>query len=150
MQPPPHSLRSKRSIADESGGEEILYPRHPILPLGKAAQAAGRELSPAVQKTSSGEAAGPPSAFVSPDRQRPRKRTSDEFEMDYNTGIVSSKHTSPSSVSIKDKEKVRRHRSLGPGVSSSIGSSSKPSDAQRETLSAGVRHQRQVILLFFI
>ncbi|GJE97061.1 dual specificity protein kinase domain-containing protein [Phanerochaete sordida] len=144
VQPLSHSLRSKRSIADESGGEEILYPRHPIPALAKAAQTPDFDFSPIVQQTSSGEAA-PPSAFVSPDQQRPKKRTSDEFEMDYNTGLVSSKHTSTSSVSsLKDKEKVRRHRSLGPGVPSTTSPVAKPKDARRETLSVGTRHQRQV------
>ena len=146
MQPLSHSLRNKRSIADESGGEEILYPRHPIPALAKAARAPDHESSPVVQKTSSGEAVAPPSAFVSPGQQRPKKRTSDEFEMDYNTGVVASKHTSTASVGSlkdKDKDKARRHRSVGPGVTSTTSPVSKPKDSRRETLSVNVRHQSQ-------
>ena len=143
MQLPSRSLRLKHSIADESGGEEILYPRQFIPPASTANQTPEYD-SPAVQKTSSSDSTAPPSAFVSP-TQRPRKRTSDEFEMDQ-SGVVASKHISTSSVSsIKEKDKTaaRRHRSLGPGIPSTASLASRDK-ARNSTLSVNVRHNRQV------
>jgi len=127
-------LRTKPSIADESGGEEILYPRNPATVIlepsrlrndqrpsfddtPKVARAADRSL------TSDKALTSPPSAFSQPIRSA-RKRTSDEFEFDQ-TGALVSKYASSSSSSAKDKGKeekgaaARRHRSLNAGSISS-------------------------------
>ena len=155
VQPLPRTLRNRRSIADESGGEEILYPRQQQQQhqqqsssgQAKSAPAPERESSShAAQKSPSIEAPTPPSAFATTS-QRPRKRTSEEFEMDYATGVMTSKHTAaaPASTS-KDKDKARRHRSLGPGIPSiaSPAAREKPKDPRRDTLSVSVKHSRQV------
>lgn len=150
VQPPPRALRSKRSIADESGGEEILYPRQHASPPVATPHTPEHDTAAVVQASSSAEApapaaAAPPSAFAAPG-QRPKKRTSDEFEMDYNTGTVSSKHQEQPSAKEKDKTAARRHRSIGPGIPSisSAAPREKARDARRDTLSVSVRHARQV------
>ena len=141
IQPPPRVLRTRRSLAEESGGEEILYPRQaavvPPVPSPKT--------SAATEHEGADEAAYPPTAFIQPS-QRPRKRTSDEFELDQ-TGTLTSKHASPSSSSLKEKDKARRHRSLGVGLPSSSTSSLRDKSSKerrRDTLSVNVRHARQI------
>ncbi|KAI0688750.1 hypothetical protein BC835DRAFT_285298 [Cytidiella melzeri] len=138
---PPRALRSQRSIADESGGEEILYPRQSAL---APSQNVGT-----FEEQERAEDGGlwPPTAFLPPG-QRPRKRTSDEFEFDQ-TGLLSTKHTSSSSTSPKEQDKAsaRKHRSLGVGLPSSV--STPPRDKnlkerRRDTLSVNVRHSRQI------
>ncbi|CCM02908.1 uncharacterized protein FIBRA_05022 [Fibroporia radiculosa] len=147
-------LRSQRSVADESGGEEILYPRHrhPIdqnipdhPPATQLIDISTPELtiaSDSVVQTGSG--VSPPSAFASLPH-RPRKRTSDEFEMDY-AGVLVSKHASivvPANGKEKDKASVRRHRSLGVGSPSAGSSREKAKDRRTNTLSVSVKHSRQ-------
>ncbi|KAI0340710.1 hypothetical protein BDW22DRAFT_1398476 [Trametopsis cervina] len=144
VQPPPRSLRTKRSMADESGGEEILYPRQFVPPLPQKGSP-GSE-----QETSTGVLLTPPTAFIPPG-QRPRKRTSDEFELDQ-TGLLSSKHASSSFSSPKDQDKdkaasVRRHRSLGVGLPSSVSSPARDKNSKerrRDTLAVNTRHSRQI------
>lgn len=169
-------MRSKRSVADESGGEEILYPRQqhqhamdlfkqpmPPLPLQFSySGSSNQEIPPedslsqlaaaaeAIASLDSPTSAGsPPSSFVSP-IQRPRKRTSEEFEMD-SSGALVSKHLPSSSPQGKEKDKagVRRHRSLGVGIPSAsalvstAATREKTKDRRRDTLSVNVRHARQ-------
>ena len=129
MEAQPRKLRTRPSIADESGGEEILYPRNTIGPLfdlsslklnpddqtPKVARLLDRPPLP-----NSDLSLSPPSAFNQISR-RARKRTSDEFEFDQSGSLVSK-----SSGSGKDKAKdakddkmtTRRHRSLNAGISS--------------------------------
>lgn len=86
-----------------------------------------------------------PTAYVQPG-QRPRKRTSDEFALDQ-AGVISPKHASSSTSSPQDQDKVRRHRSLGVGLPSSISSPGRDKNAKdrrRDTLSVNVRHSRQI------
>ncbi|KAI0948418.1 hypothetical protein AcV7_009169 [Taiwanofungus camphoratus] len=159
VKPVQRSLRARRSVADESGGEEILYPRHP--PLGGVRQLNIEEhatvskgvisvhdlplehnadVAPPMVLNSD---ASPPSAFSS-SALRPKKRTSDEFEMD-NTGVLVSKQAlalTSSDVKEKDKNSVRRHRSLGVGIPSSA-SKEKVKERRRDTLSVNVKHSRQ-------
>ena len=134
---PARQLRSQRSMADESGGEEILYPRHPH---------SNSTDIPALPAngfpTSDNDAGAPPSAFSTPP-QRPRKRTSEEFELDNGNLVskISSANATPSTA--KDKEKSRRHRSLGVGMPSQVTPKEKVKDRRRDTLSVSVRHSRQ-------
>ena len=97
--PAPPPLRNKRSMASESGGEEILYPRQPKpmdvpmpdLPLPSTPEKKPIKLAESASIT--GEAfATPPTSFVSPMRGA-RKRTSEEFELDLN-GVLTSKYSS--------------------------------------------------------
>ncbi|KAL6309179.1 hypothetical protein BKA93DRAFT_724499 [Sparassis latifolia] len=117
----PRSLRTRRSVADESGGEEILYPRHP-LPVDSVKQEGAYTASTALSEEF------PPTAIVS----RPKKRTSEEFDMDH-SGVA--KHE-------KEKASVRRHRSLGVGLPSTT-TKERVKDRRRDTLSVNVKHARQ-------
>ncbi|CAL1703908.1 unnamed protein product [Somion occarium] len=146
----PPSLRNRHSMASESGGEEILYPRHPKLvdsPASEAAQFATPERKPiklAESASISSEVVGsPPTSFVSP-THRARKRTSEEFEMD-NTGSVLPKSVTGTTNTPKEKDKtaVRRHRSLGVGIPSATTPRDKAKERRRDTLSVNVKHTRQ-------
>ncbi|OSD02767.1 hypothetical protein PYCCODRAFT_302758 [Trametes coccinea BRFM310] len=149
VKPVARALRSQRSVADESGGEEILYPRHPQLPAADAPPQPrlphGVEAPPFTAATESPpETAMPPSSFTTP-AHRARKRTSEEFELDH-AGALVSKHSPPTTATpstVKDKEKVRRHRSLGVGVPSPATPKDKAKERRRDTLSVSVRHSRQ-------
>ena len=129
MEPQPRKLRTRPSIADESGGEEILYPRNTIGPLFdlSSLKLNSDDQTPKVARLperpplpNSDLSLSPPSAFNQISR-RARKRTSDEFEFDQSGSLVSK-----SSGSGKDKAKdakddkltTRRHRSLNAGISS--------------------------------
>ena len=88
----------------------------------------------------------PPSAFGAL-AHRPRKRTSDEFELDYSGDLVS-KQSSHSSLKDKDKVSSRRHRSLGAGFpiigGSVVPAREKTKERRRDTLTVNVRHTRQI------
>ncbi|KAF7322709.1 CMGC/DYRK/DYRK2 protein kinase [Mycena chlorophos] len=103
-QPPPRTIRERPSMTEESGGEEILYPR----------KANPAELPP--------QPSPPPSAFAQP--KRARKRTSDEFELDQ-TGSLVSKRTPKSPK--EEKPSARKHRSLN------VTSPNKTKDRRRES-----------------
>ncbi|TCD60316.1 hypothetical protein EIP91_010354 [Steccherinum ochraceum] len=157
LEPPqpqaPRTLRSRRSAASESGGEEILYPRQPLpveipLPASSTPDLLYSDESPRLDAPLHGEApvaTSPPSAFASP-MNRPRKRTSEEFELD-NNGVLVSKHMSGSpstSPRENDKTSVRRHRSLGVGVPSTLTPRDKTKERRRDALSVNVKqHTRQ-------
>ncbi|KAI1790730.1 hypothetical protein LXA43DRAFT_890518 [Ganoderma leucocontextum] len=149
VKPMARALRSQRSIADESGGEEILYPRHPYI---NSSDASPVPKLPSHSQSDFEAQAGsvpfavddqaPPSAFATP-LQRPRKRTSEEFEMEH--GVLVSKFPLPNGTpsTAKDKDKARRHRSLGGGVPSQATPKEKTKDRRRDTLSLSIRHSRQ-------
>ncbi|KAI0318052.1 hypothetical protein OF83DRAFT_1163637 [Amylostereum chailletii] len=144
------TLRVRRSMAEESGGEEILYPRQPVYDAAKA---------PPLPQTPPKATSGPnipPSAFVSP-MNKPRKRTSDEFELDHSGALVAKRHYRTPSGSLIDKSKedkgsARKHRSLGVGLPTSTASArEKQKDRRRESVTApgatttpakGERHSR--------
>ncbi|PIL23714.1 hypothetical protein GSI_13464 [Ganoderma sinense ZZ0214-1] len=150
VKPVARTLRSRRSIAEESGGEEILYPRHPHVNSSDVSPVP--QLPSHFQGDSEGQAVlashivgeqAPPSAFAIP-HQRPRKRTSEEFEMEH--GVLVSKFTPPNGTSstVKDKDKPRRHRSLGGGAPPQQATpKEKVKDRRRDTLSLSIRHSRQ-------
>lgn len=144
LNPPPRPLRTKPSIADESGGEEILYPRNVNLTLpdrgsafvledGAAKPSQVLELP---QLLDTNELASPPSAFSQSSR-RAKKRTSDEFEMDQTGALVSKRiGTMPAGKEKSKDEKLasRRHRSLNVSISSSSSSrDTKGRDRRRES-----------------
>lgn len=125
---------------DESGGEEILYPRHPngaVPDLPKHS----RNFSQSDDNSAKGsppDPTSPPSAF-SPPVRKAKKRTSDEFEMDQ-SGLLVAKRSSSSSNSLSkergrdEKPSARKHRSLGLGTPSSTGTREKGKERRRETI----------------
>ncbi|KAF9001996.1 hypothetical protein BDQ17DRAFT_1281080 [Cyathus striatus] len=130
---PVRTLRSRPSVADESGGEEILYPRQPngILanhPSKHHENAQLEEDTPKVLRPSLRQSVpeeelskSPPSAFSSSSR-RARKRTSDEFEMDQSGSLVSKRAGIASATKEKskdDKSTTRKHRSYNAGSTNS-------------------------------
>jgi dual specificity tyrosine-phosphorylation-regulated kinase 2/3/4 len=109
----PRTIRTRPSIAEESGGEEILYPRAQFPKPPTSAHSLVYSPTP--------NTATPPTAF-SPLTNKTRKRTSDEFERDQ-IGTLVEKHQRTPSGSILDGNKeerasTRKHRSLGVGVPS--------------------------------
>ena len=136
---PPRPLRARRS-ADESGGEEILYPRQ---------VATKTRLSPQLEIEHQ-----PPSAFTSPQR-RAKKRTSDEFEFDQagtlqrsskdNKANSARKRTSTSSASSRDggRPKERRRDSTGLTISSSLKATPKHSRQPSSSSSISDVHSRR-------
>lgn len=150
VKPVTRTLRSRRSVADESGGEEILYPRKPFgsellhpTHLPKHPSASPEEppsplLPLPTEQSFSGAPAvmSPPSAFTS--QRKAKKRTSDEFEMDHTGSLVSklsgvSKDRTSSTARDKDEKSAstRKHRSIGSSIS---GSSSRDRARRRESL----------------
>ncbi|GJJ12423.1 hypothetical protein Clacol_006665 [Clathrus columnatus] len=129
------AVRPKHSLTEESGGEEILYPRHQPFsdssdvtrapdsqaPLGMAIPLSTNSISQDVVIPASPEPTSPPSAF-SP-ILKAKKRTSDEFLMDQTTGHLVSKFTSAkedsTSPSSPTTTAARRHRSLGASTATS-------------------------------
>ncbi|KIJ69629.1 hypothetical protein HYDPIDRAFT_24450 [Hydnomerulius pinastri MD-312] len=159
VKPVTRTVRPRRSMADESGGEEILYPRQPhgsdfLHPLDhvKASSPSPEEPpSPLVPPLPTEQSllsdvsapSSPPSSFapLTPLRKA-KKRTSDEFEMDH-TGSLTAKRVGPSSA-LKDRivsgskdEKsstARKHRSTA-STSSNSGARDRARERRRESLS---------------
>jgi dual specificity tyrosine-phosphorylation-regulated kinase 2/3/4 len=126
MEPQPRKLRTRPSIADESGGEEILYPRNIIGPLFdlSSLKLNSDDQTPKVARLpdrpslpNSDLSLSPPSAFNQISR-RARKRTSDEFEFDQSGSLVSKPSGSGKDKAKDDKMTTRRHRSLNVSISS--------------------------------
>jgi len=129
MEPQPRRLRPRPSIADESGGEEILYPRNTNGPLPdlSSLKLDPDEQTPKVARLpdpppppNSDLSLSPPSAFIQTPR-RAKKRTSDEFEFDQTGSLVSKSARSSSTGKDKakdDKMVTRKHRSLNASISS--------------------------------
>jgi dual specificity tyrosine-phosphorylation-regulated kinase 2/3/4 len=108
----PRSIRTRPSIAEESGGEEILYPR---------AQFPKPPTSAHSLVYSPPNTATPPTAFTTL-TNKTRKRTSDEFERDQIGSLVENHQRTPSGSILdgnkEERASTRKHRSLGVGVSS--------------------------------
>jgi dual specificity tyrosine-phosphorylation-regulated kinase 2/3/4 len=135
----PRAIRTRPSIAEESGGEEILYPR---------AQFPKPPTSAHSLVYSPPNTATPPTAFTSL-TNKTRKRTSDEFERDQMGSLVE-KHQRTPSGSILDGNKeerassTRKHRSLGVGLPSR----DRPRERRKDSVSTSGsatkdRHSRQ-------
>src|SRR6266404_1014577 len=107
-------IRARPSVTEESGGEEILYPRtqfsRPFALTHSSAQS-----PPLVNEP-------PPIAFMS-QLNRARKRTSDEFERDQACSLITKHQRTPSGTVFDDVNEERasawKHRSLGVGLPSS-------------------------------
>ncbi|KAF9027122.1 hypothetical protein BDZ89DRAFT_1160940 [Hymenopellis radicata] len=115
--PAPRPLRQRPSIAEESGGEEILYPRKPPVPTAELPRRSTTIDEEKATEVSDSLQSLPPSAFSQPVR-RAKKRTSDEFEHDQSGSLVSKGIGSSGHSREKSKEEkpfTRRHRSLNSG-----------------------------------
>ncbi|KAG2149278.1 hypothetical protein DEU56DRAFT_781420 [Suillus clintonianus] len=146
------TLRSRRSLADESGGEEILYPRKPFgsellhpthlpnYPPASPEEPPSPLLPPLLteQPFIGGPVvvSSPPSAFTP--QRKAKKRTSDEFEMDHTGSLVSKLSGAPkdrTGSTTRDRDEksasTRKHRSIGSSVS---GSASRDRTRRRESL----------------
>ncbi|KZT20255.1 hypothetical protein NEOLEDRAFT_881230 [Neolentinus lepideus HHB14362 ss-1] len=163
----PRAIRPRRSMAEESGGEEILYPRNPL-----ASDNTPRASDKGAENNVNSEpfpeetaATAPPSAFQ-PNPPRAKKRSSDEFEKDQHGDVFAKNARASLSLQAKDKSKevsVRRHKSLGVGlppssprerekstrerrresVSISLANTPKASAANRESVSSkSTKHTR--------
>ncbi|KAL4074596.1 hypothetical protein V8B97DRAFT_1868854 [Scleroderma yunnanense] len=138
---PTRTLRQRRSVAEESGGEEILYPRkphasgflHPSDAVKPSSPSPEEPPSPLVPPLPSEHAllsdasasSSAPSAFTP--LRKPRKRTSDEFELDQ-SGTLSPKNPTTKLLLKDDK---RKHRTSG---STSMSTSTRNRDRCRESL----------------
>ncbi|KAI0303440.1 hypothetical protein B0F90DRAFT_1935362 [Multifurca ochricompacta] len=136
VKPIPRAIRTRPSVTEESGGEEILYPRTQF---PKPPTFASHSFPPVDVV--------PPTAFPLL-LNKARKRTSDEFERDQ-TGSLVKKHQRTPSGSILDTleehASARKHRSLGVGLPSS--SRDKPRERRKDSIStsgsvARERHSR--------
>ncbi|KAJ7470446.1 CMGC/DYRK/DYRK2 protein kinase [Mycena latifolia] len=159
VNPAPRTLRGRPSMTEESGGEEILYPRKlnngpaPDLPptwepsaepspsvVPSELDEKAPHVPPPLDLSLSGvQASPPPSAFSQP--RRAKKRTSDEFELDQSGTLVSkrigsSKDKEKAAKDDKTPTKERRRESSGLAHSSSL--KIVPSPAR-----ASERHSRQ-------
>ncbi|KAF9239619.1 hypothetical protein BU15DRAFT_74473 [Melanogaster broomeanus] len=161
VKPATRTIRPRRSMPDESGGEEILYPRqphgsdllHPLDRVRGSSPSPEEPPSPLIPPLPTEQSllsdvsapSSPPSAFtpLTPLR-RAKKRTSDEFEMDQSGSLVA-KRSAPfpaakdRTVSSNPKDdkpsSVRKHRSTGSTASSS-GARDRARERRKESLSA--------------
>ncbi|PFH47681.1 hypothetical protein AMATHDRAFT_77088 [Amanita thiersii Skay4041] len=147
LQPRTRPFRMRPSVAEESGGEEILYPRKfsgPVPDLPALVDTSGsmeqtpKALRLPVEPSNSMRFSSPPSAYAHSVRKA-KKRSSDEFEMDQ-FGILVSKQTysdSSGKDGVKDdKNFPRKHRSLNVSTSSSLSSrDTKGKDRKRGSTS---------------
>jgi dual specificity tyrosine-phosphorylation-regulated kinase 2/3/4 len=118
-------IRARPSIAEESGGEEILYPRTHFsrpFPLNY----------PTVQNVND----PPPVAFTSL-LNKARKRTSDEFERDQAGSLITMHQRTPSGSILDDvkeeRASARKHHSLGVGLPST--SKDRPRERRKDSIS---------------
>ncbi|KAG6841209.1 hypothetical protein C0991_000871 [Blastosporella zonata] len=138
LQPPPRPLRNKPSLADESGGEEILYPRQPPAPIPDIP--AKVDVIPQQITTSSEEpkatetdpSSSPPSAYSS-SVKKAKKRTSGEFELDQFGALVPKQRATSHSIK-EEKASTRKHRSLTASTSSSSPREFKGKERRRESV----------------
>ncbi|KAJ3737433.1 hypothetical protein DFJ43DRAFT_262022 [Lentinula guzmanii] len=158
LKPVHRPLRERPSMTEESGGEEILYPRKssaaaPRLPDLPSADAFSSTFSISSAPVDAVAATSlPPSAF-SPPQRKARKRSSDEFEMDQ-TGLLVTKRIGPTDRSKDEKPITRKHRSVTATVSPSSPRDSRGKERRREssgltTMSSGMKlkpHSRHASL----
>ncbi|KII88871.1 hypothetical protein PLICRDRAFT_175129 [Plicaturopsis crispa FD-325 SS-3] len=134
----PRTIRPRPSLGEESGGEEILYPRKADAlesvrsrPSGNVADLPHPVPASPVPTTS------PPTSFATPLRKA-KKRTSEEFELDNTGALVTKRHASSSTPKDKAKEEkasARKHRSLGVGMPST--SREKGKERRRDSVGLG-------------
>ena len=144
-------------MADESGGEEILYPRQPhgsdlLHPFDRVKPSSPEPPSPIVpplpteQSLLSDVSSSPPSSFtpLTPLRKA-KKRTSDDFELDQSGALVAKRSSVSTSkdrgqpVSKEEKSSsLRKHRSTASTASASS-ARDRARERRRESLSASAK-----------
>lgn len=130
-------IRARPSVTEESGGEEILYPRtHFSRPF------------PLNHPTAQNINDSPPIAFTSL-LNKARKRTSDEFERDQAGSLITTHQRTPSGSILdgvkEERASTRKHHSLGVGLPST--SKDRLRERRKESIStsgnlARERHSR--------
>ena len=133
-------IRARPSVTEESGGEEILYPRTQFSRPFPLTHPTAQNLPLANDP--------PPIAFTSL-LNKARKRTSDEFERDQAGSLITMHQRTPSGSILDDvneeRASARTHRSLGVGLPSS--SRDRPRERRKDSVStsgslARERHSR--------
>ena len=121
---------SHHSLADESGGEEILYPRKALL-INISEELA---VSPGTPNFARVESPSTPSSVLSPARKA-KKRSSDEFAFDQSGYSISKVPLSPMQIKYEKHEKpsLRKHHSIA------LGTSSVPAQARERRRGGSVR-----------
>ncbi|KAM6500735.1 hypothetical protein JOM56_003749 [Amanita muscaria] len=120
LQPMKRPFRYKTSVAEESGGEEILYPRKFSAPVKDSAvfhrTAHTTEHTPRASNTAHGsrsdhgQLSSPPSSYAL--ARKTRKRSSEEFELDQFGVLVTKQPYTESSAKDSDMLSGRKHNSL--------------------------------------
>ena len=132
-------IRARPSVTEESGGEEILYPRTQF-----------SRPFPLTHPTAQNLVNDPPPIAFTSLLNKARKRTSDEFERDQAGSLITIHQRTPSGSIILDDVKeerasARKHHSLGVGLPSS--SRDRPRERRKDGIStsgslARERHSR--------
>jgi dual specificity tyrosine-phosphorylation-regulated kinase 2/3/4 len=122
-----HAVRPRRSLAEESGGEEILYPRQ--LKLREPAFPLAELVLPPLSSPKSTS----PRLLATPLR-KPKKRTSEEHEMEHISHTASPRTAASKDKAKDDKASSRKHRSLGLSIPSSPSSRDKGKERNRDSL----------------
>jgi dual specificity tyrosine-phosphorylation-regulated kinase 2/3/4 len=144
----PMAIRARASMASESGGEEILYPRkatnsdvfHPMssptpaVPLQPNATREDLTSSDPSTIGSSSSTAGSYAQFGTPITAKQRRPRTSDPDTD-SSGVFSPKHASPRDKLREDKlASVRKHQSLGLGIGSSTATPRDNSHRESSTL----------------
>ncbi|KAJ3937413.1 MAG: hypothetical protein NXY57DRAFT_1103315 [Lentinula lateritia] len=133
-----HRLRGRPSMTEESGGEEVLYPRKPSTAVPRLPDLPPADTFSSAFSISSAPVdavvvnSPPPSAFSQPQQRKARKRSSDEFEMDQ-TGLLVIRRVSSTDRSKEEKPVSRKHRSVTATVSPPSSRDGRGKERRRES-----------------
>ncbi|GAW02243.1 cmgc dyrk dyrk2 protein kinase [Lentinula edodes] len=133
-----HRLRGRPSMTEESGGEEVLYPRKPSTAVPRLPDLPPADTFSSAFSISSAPVdavvvnSPPPSAFSQPQQRKARKRSSDEFEMDQ-TGLLVTRRVSSTDRSKEEKPVSRKHRSVTATVSPPSSRDGRGKERRRES-----------------
>lgn len=125
-------------MTEESGGEEVLYPRKPSTAVPRLPDLPPADTFSSAFSISSAPVdavvvnSPPPSAFSQPQQRKARKRSSDEFEMDQ-TGLLVIRRVSSTDRSKEEKPVSRKHRSVTATVSPPSSRDGRGKERRRES-----------------
>ncbi|KAF8626154.1 hypothetical protein AX15_005048 [Amanita polypyramis BW_CC] len=140
-------FRSKPSMAEESGGEEILYPRQlpgligdiPALPIAAySVENIPNIIHSSDESFSLDHLPPPPSSYTS-SAQKVKKRSSEQFEIDQFGMLISKQPHHEQSPKDDDKNFARKHRSLNMSISTST-TNRDVKGKERKRVSTGLSH----------
>lgn len=151
-EPPSTTRKDFQSLPDESGEEEIVYPRKPLRD-DKVTPFSRKQSSPVPTTPLSEPLSSPPSAFYSPARKA-KKRSSDEFAFEQSNPLSSQNASNHDSTSSEKESRASKHHSLAVLPSSSSvnsfkekrrGNSMRMSMVEPKTISSSksIKHNRQ-------